>query len=260
MKIATWNINGIKARIDTARTWLASANPDIACLQEIKCVDEAFPREMFEDMGYNVAVHGQKGFNGVALLSKLPFDEVAPGLAGDESDVQARYLEAVVSVPSGVLRVINIYLPNGNPVGTEKFVYKLAWMTRLRGRIETLLANEEPMIVAGDFNVIPTPEDVYNPSAWMNDALFKPETRAHFQALVNLGLTDAFRACHDEPHRFTFWDYQAGAFQKNQGLRIDHVLLSPQAADRLVTCDIDAAPRAWEKPSDHVPIWIELNV
>ena len=260
MKIATWNINGIKARIDTARTWLASANPDIACLQEIKCVDEAFPREMFEDLGYNVAVHGQKGFNGVALLSKLPFDEAAPRLAGDESDVQARYLEAVVSVPSGVLRVINIYLPNGNPVGTEKFVYKLAWMTRLRTRIKTLLANEEPMIIAGDFNVIPTPEDVYNPSAWMNDALFKPETRAHFQALLNLGLTDAFRACHDEPHRFTFWDYQAGAFQKNQGLRIDHLLLSPQAADRLVTCDIDAAPRAWEKPSDHVPIWLELNV
>ena len=260
MKIATWNINGIKARIDTARTWLASANPDIACFQEIKCVDEAFPREMFEDMGYNVAVHGQKGFNGVALLSKLPFDEVAPRLAGDESDVQARYLEAVVSVPSGVLRVINIYLPNGNPVGTEKFVYKLAWMTRLRERITTLLANEEPMIIAGDFNVIPAPEDVYNPAAWMDDALFKPETRAHFQALVNLGLTDAFRACHDEPHRFTFWDYQAGAFQKNQGLRIDHLLLSPQAADRLVTCDIDAAPRAWEKPSDHVPIWLELNV
>jgi exodeoxyribonuclease-3 len=260
MKIATWNINGIKARIDTAKTWLAAASPDIACLQEIKCVDEAFPREEFEALGYNVAVHGQKGFNGVALLSKLPFDEVAPKLVGDDEDVQARYLEAVVSVPSGVLRVVNIYLPNGNPVGTEKFAYKLAWMSRLRERVRSLLTLEEPLVVAGDFNVIPTPDDVYNPDAWMDDALFRPETRAQFRALVNLGLTDAFRACHDEPHRYTFWDYQAGAWQKNQGIRIDHLLLSPQAADRLVKCEIDATPRGWEKPSDHVPIWLELNL
>lgn len=259
MKIATWNINGIKARVDTAKTWLASASPDIACLQEIKCVDEAFPRQEFEDIGYNVAVHGQKGFNGVALLSKLPFDEVSPGLAGGVNDVQARYLEAVVSVPSGVLRIVNIYLPNGNPTGTDKFAYKLAWMSRLRERVKGLLLFEEPMIVAGDFNVIPTPADVYAPAAWVEDALFRPETRAHFRALVNLGLTDAYRACHDEPNRYTFWDYQAGAWQKNRGLRIDHVLLSPQAADRLVTCEIDPAPRGWEKPSDHVPVWLELN-
>ena len=258
MKIATWNINGIKARIEGAKTWLAAASPDIACLQEIKCIDEAFPADAFEALGYNVAVHGQKGFNGVALLSKLPFDEVALRLAGDEEDLQARYLEAVVSVPSGVLRVVNIYLPNGNPVGTEKFAYKLAWMRRLRERVKALLELEEPLIIAGDFNVIPAPDDVYNPDAWIDDALFRPETRAHFQALVNLGLTDAFRACHDEPHRYTFWDYQAGAWQKNRGLRIDHLLLSPQAADRLVKCEIDAAPRAWEKPSDHVPIWLEL--
>jgi exodeoxyribonuclease-3 len=260
MKIASWNINGIKARLDTAKTWLAAASPDIACLQEIKCVDEAFPREEFEALGYNVAVHGQKSFNGVALLSKLPFDEVAPKLAGDAEDVQARYLEAVVSVPSGVLRVVNIYLPNGNPVGTEKFAYKLAWMSRLKERVKTLLTLEEPLIVAGDFNVIPAPDDVYDPDAWMNDALFRPEPRAHFQALVNLGLTDAFRACHDEPNRYTFWDYQAGAWQKNRGLRIDHLLLSPQAADALVKCEIDPRPRAWEKPSDHVPIWLELNL
>jgi len=260
MKIASWNINGIKARIDAATTWLKQANPDIACLQEIKCVNEAFPRFEFEALGYNVHVHGQKGFNGVALLSKLPFDEVAPRLAGDPDDVQARYLEAVVSVPSGVLRLLNIYLPNGNPPGTEKYVYKLAWMSRLRERVKALLAFEEPMIIAGDFNVIPAPEDVYNPSAWTEDALFRPETRAQFQALVNLGLTDAFRACHDEPNCYTFWDYQAGAWQKNQGLRIDHLLLSPQAADRLAACEIDPAPRGWEKPSDHVPIFIELAV
>jgi len=260
MKIATWNINGIKARLDVALTWIKEANPDIVCLQEIKSATEAFPGAAFEEFGYNAAVHGQKGFNGVALLSKLPFDDITPRLAGDPDDVQARYLEACVSVPSGVLRLLNIYLPNGNPPGTEKYVYKLAWMTRLRDRIKTLLADEEPMIVAGDFNVIPAPEDVYNPAAWTEDALFRPETRAHFQTLVNLGLTDAFRACHDEPHRYTFWDYQAGAWQKNQGLRIDHLLLSPQAADRLQSCDIDPAPRGWEKPSDHVPIFIELNV
>jgi len=260
MKIATWNINGIKARIDAARTWLKSAAPDVACLQEIKCVDDAFPRLEFEDLGYNVAVHGQKGFNGVALLSKTPLEDVTPGLAGDPDDVQARYLEACISVPSGSLRVVNIYLPNGNPFGSEKFTYKIAWMTRLRERVKTLLALEEPFVVAGDFNVIPAPEDVYNPSAWMDDALFRAESRAHFQALINLGLTDAFRACHDEPHQFTFWDYQAGAWQKNHGLRIDHLLLSPQAADRLIGCEIDATPRSWEKPSDHVPIVAELSL
>jgi exodeoxyribonuclease-3 len=260
MKIATWNINGIKARIDAARTWLKQANPDIACLQEIKCSDDAFPWLEFETLGYNVAVHGQKGFNGVAILSKLPLDECAPGLPGNPDDVQSRYQEAVVSVPSGVLRLLNIYLPNGNPFGSEKYVYKLSWMARLRERVKTLLQQEEPLIIAGDFNVIPTPDDVYNPSAWMEDALFRPETRANFQSLLNLGLTDAFRACHDEPHRFTFWDYQAGAWQKNQGLRIDHLLLSPQAADRLISCEIDPAPRGWEKPSDHVPIFVEMNL
>ncbi len=260
MKIATWNINGVKARIETAKTWLAAAEPDIACFQEIKCLDENFPAQAFEDLGYNVAVHGQKGFNGVALLSKLPFDEVNSGLAGDDDDTQARYLEAVVSVPSGVLRLVNIYLPNGNPVGTEKFDYKLAWMNRLTERVKALLLLEEPMVVAGDFNVIPAPEDVYDPAAWMDDALFKPETRAHFQALLNLGLTDAFRACHDEPNRYSFWDYQAGAWPKNRGLRIDHLLLSPQAADRLAACEIDPAPRGWEKPSDHVPVWLTLNL
>ena len=260
MKIATWNINGIKARIDAATTWLKSAAPDIACLQEIKCADEAFPREAFEDLGYNVAVHGQKGFNGVALLSKLPFDDITPRLAGDPDDVQARYLEACVSLPSGVLRLLNIYLPNGNPPGSEKYVYKLAWMTRLKDRIKALLANEEPMVIAGDFNVIPAPEDVYNPAAWTEDALFRRETRAHFQALVNLGLTDAFRACHDEPHRYTFWDYQAGAWAKGWGMRIDHLALSPEAADRLRGAAVLKYTRSWEKPSDHVPVAVELDL
>ncbi len=259
MKIATWNINGIKARLDTLLTWVKESSPEILCLQEIKCVDEAFPSEMFEELGYNVAVHGQKGFNGVALLSKLPFDETTPRLAGNNEDEQARYLEAVVSVPSGVVRIANLYLPNGNPSDSPKYDYKLAWMDRLNARAAELLTFEEPLVMAGDYNVIPMPDDVYNPAAWVDDALFKPETRAHFRSLLNLGLTDAFRACHDEAHQYTFWDYQAGAWQKNRGLRIDHLLLSPQAADRLQTCEIDTASRGWEKPSDHVPIWIELS-
>jgi exodeoxyribonuclease-3 len=159
-----------------------------------------------------------------------------------------------------VVRIANLYLPNGNPSDSPKYDYKLAWMDRLKARAAELLTFEEPMVMAGDYNVIPMPDDVYNPAAWVDDALFKPETRAHFRSLLNLGLTDAFRACHDEGHRYTFWDYQAGAWQKNRGLRIDHLLLSPQAADLLQTCEIDTAPRGWEKPSDHVPIWIELSV
>jgi exodeoxyribonuclease-3 len=260
MKIATWNINGVKARHDALLRWLSDAAPDIALLQEIKCVDEAFPSEDIEGLGYNVRVHGQKGFNGVALLSKLPFDECNPRLPGDEDDIQSRYLEAVVSVPSGVLRVGCLYLPNGNPVGTDKFDYKLSWMRRLKAHARDLLRLEEPLVLAGDYNVIPAPEDVYNPASWVEDALFRPETRASWREIVNLGFTDAFRAVNDAPGQYSFWDYQAGAWQKNHGLRIDHLLLPPQAADRLKSAGIDRAPRGWEKPSDHVPVWAELDL
>ena len=259
MKIATWNINGVKARIEGVLTWLAQAQPDIACLQEIKSVDEGFPSERFEELGYNVAVHGQKGFNGVAILSKLPFDEVAPGLPGDADDVQARYLDTVVSTDGAALRVICIYLPNGNPVDSEKYPYKLAWMARLEEQVKALLAFEEAFVVAGDYNVIPADDDVHDPEAWAGDALFRPETHAAYRQLLNLGLTDAYRACHDEAHQYSFWDYQGGAWQKNHGIRIDHLLLSPQAADRLKECEIDSFTRGWEKPSDHVPVWIELS-
>jgi exodeoxyribonuclease-3 len=259
MKIATWNINGIKARLDGLVTWLGQATPDIACLQEIKSQDEGFPAERFEELGYNVAVHGQKGFNGVAILSKQPFDEVIKGLPGDDSDAQARYLEAVFSTQDGVVRVASLYLPNGNPVDSDKFPYKLSWMDRLKAHARDLLALEEPFVLAGDYNVIPTGEDVYDPEAWEGDALFRPETREKFHILLNLGLTDAYRACHHEIHQYTFWDYQRGAWQKDHGLRIDHLLLSPQAADRLQDCEIDRLTRAWEKPSDHVPVWIELK-
>ena len=260
MKIATWNINGVKARIDTALAWLKEAEPDVACLQEIKSVDENFPREPFEELGYNVETHGQKGFNGVALLSRLPFDEVTARLPGDEEDEQARYLEGVISVPSGIVRIASLYLPNGNPVDSPKFDYKLAWMERLEKRARKLLKEEEPFVLAGDYNVIPEAEDARHPEAWVEDALFRPESRRAFRALKNLGLTDALRACHAEADRYTFWDYQAGAWQKNNGIRIDHLLLSPQAADRLRACEIDSHVRGWEKPSDHVPIWIDLDV
>ena len=260
MRIATWNINGVKARLEQARTWLGEAQPDVVCLQEIKSVDEGFPREAFEGLGYNVQVHGQKGFNGVAILSKQPPELVRRGLPGDESDVQARYIEVLVPAGSSVVRVGGLYLPNGNPIGTEKFTYKLAWMRRLEAHARDLLALEEPFVLAGDYNVIPTPLDAKNPANWVEDALYQPESRALWQRLVNLGLTDALRACHPGPGVYTFWDYQAGAWQKNNGIRIDHLLLSPQAADKLKAAGVDKHVRAWEKPSDHVPVWVELDV
>ena len=257
MKIATWNINGIKARIEGLTAWLKDVGPEIVCLQEIKSEDAGFPSAALEDLGYNVAVHGQKGFHGVAILSKRPFDEVLSGLPGDQHDVEARYLEAVVPAGSGIVRVASLYLPNGNPVESDKFAYKLKWMQRLRAHARKLLELEEPFVLAGDYNVIPTDGDVHDPEAWAGDALFQPESRSAYRALLNLGLTDATLACDDSPGQYTFWDYQAGAWQKNNGIRIDHLLLSPQAADRLLA-GIDKRTRSWEKPSDHVPVWIEL--
>ena len=259
MRIATWNVNSLRQRLGHLETWLRQAEPDVVCLQEIKCVDEAFPKAEIEAMGYNVAVHGQKTFNGVAILSKRPFDEVTRGLPGDPEDVQARYIEAVIPTGTGIVRVASVYLPNGNPVGTEKYPYKLAWMDRLAAHARTLLALEEPLILAGDYNVIPAARDVHDPELWAGDALFLPQTRARFQALLNLGLVDALRACTDAEGLYSFWDYQAGAWQKNNGIRIDHLLLSPQAADRLASCTIDALTRAWEKPSDHVPVRLDLR-
>ena len=260
MRIATWNVNSIRQRLDNMRAWLAERAPDIVCLQEIKCVDEAFPREAFEGLGYNVAVHGQKGFNGVALLSKFPFDEVAPGLIGDASDVQARFLEALVSTKTGVVRVVSLYLPNGNPPDSEKYTYKLKWMDRLIAFSLERLKLEEPMLLAGDFNVIPTPADARNPTAWTGDALFLPQTREKFRTLINLGLTDAVRAASDAHDLYTFWDYQAGAWQRDNGIRIDHLLLSPQAADRFQDAGIDRHVRSWDKPSDHVPVYVDLDI
>ena len=259
MQIATFNINGVRARIEALAAWLKEAEPDVVCLQEIKTVDEGFPTSEIEALGYNVATHGQKGFNGVAILSKRPFEVERRGLPGDDADVQARYIEAVIPTEKGAVRVGNLYLPNGNPVGTEKFPYKLAWMDRLHAHAAELLALEEPVVLAGDYNVIPEPRDAKRPEAWVNDALFQPETRARFRRLAALGYTDALRATSDDGGLYTFWDYQAGAFQKNDGIRIDFLMLSPQAADRLERVVIDKDVRARDKPSDHVPVIATLR-
>ncbi len=260
MKIASFNINGIKARIEALPAWLTEAKPDVVCLQEIKSVDEAFPRALFEDMGYRVETHGMKSFNGVAILSRLPLEDVTRGLPGDDEDIQARWIEATVIGDAGALRICGLYLPNGNPVPGPKYDYKLAWMARMQARVQALLATEEPLAFCGDYNVIPEAQDAAKPELWVNDALFLPETRAAYRRIVNLGLTDAFRARVPGPGNYTFWDYQAGAWERNNGIRIDHLLLSPQAADRLVDVGIDKGVRGLEKPSDHVPIWAELAI
>src|SRR6202158_1865488 len=231
MRIATWNVNSIRQRIEPLLAWLKDCSPDIVCLQETKCVDEAFPRLEIESLR-----------------------------AGDDEDAHARFIEGVVPLKRGVLRVACLYLPNGNPPETEKYPYKLKWMSRLLEYSKERLKGEEPLVLAGDFNVIPAAHDVHNPAAWVGDALFRPATRESFQSLLGLGLTDALRAVTDAPGQYTFWDYQAGAWQKNHGLRIDHMLLSPQASDRLIDVGIDRYVRAWEKPSDHVPVWIDFDV
>ena len=258
MKLATFNINGVKARIDALPAWLASANPDAVSLQEIKSVDEAFPRDLFEGMGYRVETHGQKGFNGVAILSKLPLEDVTRGLPGDPNDDQARWIEAVV-IGTKAVRLCGLYLPNGNPAPGPKYDYKLAWMARMEARARALLALEEPFVMAGDYNVIPQAEDAAKPLAWLEDALFLPQTRDAYRRILNLGFTEAFHTRHPEPGHYSFWDYQAGAWARNNGIRIDHMLLSPQAADLLRDVQIDKEIRAGEKPSDHVPVWINLD-
>jgi exodeoxyribonuclease III len=255
VKIATWNVNSIKARLPRVTEWLAGARPDVALLQETKAVDEAFPREEIEELGYNVALNGQKTYNGVAILARRPIEDVFRDLPGDDEDEHARYIEATVA---GV-RVASIYLPNGNPTSdAAKYGYKLAWMQRLRARAQELLAEEHCLVLGGDYNVCPTDLDVYDPAGWADDALCRPESRAGFRALCYLGFTEAWRALHPAETGYSFWDYQGGAWQKDHGLRIDHLLLSPQAADRLQDCAIDRGPRGRERPSDHTPVWCEL--
>ncbi|HEY0146525.1 MAG TPA: exodeoxyribonuclease III [Methylovirgula sp.] len=257
MQIVTWNVNSVRQRTEHLLRYLREIGPDVICLQELKCLDAAFPYAEVEACGYNVAVHGQKGFNGVAILSKNPL-EVTRGLPGDESDEHARYIEAVIPDGGGIIRVASIYLPNGNPPETDKYTHKLAWMDRLAAHARNLLELEEPLVLAGDFNVIPAARDCFDPAVWAGDALYLPQTRARFHALLNLGFADALRATSDVGGLYTFWDYQAGAWQRNRGIRIDHLLLSSRAADRLMQVTIDKERRGEEKPSDHVPVRIEL--
>lgn len=258
MKLATFNINGVKARIEALPAWLDARAPDVVCLQEIKSVDDGFPRDVFESMGYRVETHGQKAFNGVAILSRLPLEDVARGLPGDDGDEQARWIEATV-IGRKPVRLCGLYLPNGNPAPGPKYDYKLAWMARMEHRVRQLLTFEEPLVFAGDYNVISQAEDAAKPDAWVTDALFLPQSRVAFHRLLNLGLSDAFRLREPRPGHYSFWDYQAGAWERNNGIRIDHLLLSAQAADLLVDCQIDKSVRGGEKPSDHVPVWIELD-
>ena len=259
VKIASFNINGIKARANALMTWLRDAQPDVALLQEIKSVSENFPSDLFKDLGYNVVVNGQKSFNGVAILSKLPIEDIVTRLPGDSEDDQARWLEVTI-VGNQAIRMCNLYLPNGNPTPGPKYDYKLSWMRRLHEKAKELIDSEIPAFMAGDYNIIPQAEDAANIGAWEQDALFLPDSRTEFRRILNLGFTDAFRAKHNGSGHYSFWDYQAGAWDRDDGIRIDHFLLTPQCADLLKNCQIDKHIRSKEKPSDHVPIWIELDV
>jgi exodeoxyribonuclease-3 len=255
MLIATFNINGTNARLPRLLEWLDSARPDIACLQEIKMMTENFPVDALRDAGYHCLVHGQKGFNGVAILSREPATEVQRGLPGDDSDEQSRYLEADVM---GV-RVASLYLPNGNPAPGPKYDYKLAWMQRLNSRAHHLLQTGLPVVLAGDYNVVPNDDDIWDASAMTDDALMLPQSRAAYRELLWQGWTDAVRSLHPKGGIWSFWDYQAGAWPRDHGFRIDHLLLSPAAADRLVDAGVMKDVRGQEKASDHAPAWVRLT-
>jgi len=255
-KIATYNVNSLRARLPNILEWLKESAPDIALLQEIKATDETFPRMEIEELGYNIEIVGQKSYNGVAIFSKQPMDLLHRALPGDDGDEQARYLEASI----GDLIVASIYLPNANPTDSPKFDYKLGWMDRLTAHARELLQTESAFVLAGDYNVCPQDEDCYSPERFADDALCRPESRARFRELCNLGLTNAIRTFHTGPHVYSYWDYQAGAWNRNNGIRIDHFLLSPACADRLRDCQIDKDVRGGEKPSDHVPIWVDLDI
>ena len=256
IKVASFNINGIKARLPRLLEWLVETRPSVACLQEIKTADEGFPAAEFEKIGYKAIWHGQKGFNGVAILADGAEPvEVQRGLEGEPEDEHSRYIEADVF---GV-RVACIYLPNGNPVPGPKFDYKLRWMERLQGRMRAIAADEVPAIVTGDYNVIPTNGDVWSPPAMAPDALMQPESRDAYARLLHEGWTDALATHNPRGGVWTYWDYQAGAWQRDHGFRIDHALLSPELADRLASCGVDKAHRGREKASDHAPVWVALR-
>lgn len=255
MKIATYNVNGIRARLPRLVEWLEEQKPDLVCLQELKCADESLPKSEIAAAGYEGHWHGQKGFNGVAILARGEAPTLRRiGLLNDPDDTHSRYIEAEI----GDLIVASLYLPNGNPTGTEKFAYKLAWMERLREHAVRLLEEERPVVLAGDWNVVPTDDDVFSARAMAHDALLQPETRAAYRRIVNQGWTDAIRARFPDGQVWTFWDYTAGCWQRDAGFRIDHLLLSPVAADRLLDAGVDKEYRGREKASDHAPTWASL--
>ena len=255
MKIASFNINGIKARLETVLRWLHNSKPDVAVLQEIKSSDENFPASHFEDLGYNLVTNGQKSFNGVAILSKYPIDSIRMKLEESDWDLQARWLDCEIKN----FRICGLYLPNGNPLPGPKFDYKVEWMKKFYQRSKRLVSQQQPTVILGDFNIIPTEDDMEYPELWKKDALYDLKCRELYRKILYLGYTDAFRCVNDKTSEYTFWDYQGGSWQKNNGIRIDHILLSPQAADLLENCEIDTFMRAERKPSDHVPIWVELS-
>lgn len=256
MKIATYNVNSINARLPVVLRWLAETQPDVVCLQELKAPQEKFPEEAIRDAGYDAIWHGQKSWNGVAILSRVgePI-EIRRALPGDPDDVHSRYIEAAVN---GVV-VACLYLPNGNPAPGPKYDYKLEWMERLRLHAAELIKSDVPAVLVGDFNVIPTEMDVYKPERWLTDALFRPETRAAFEKLVAQGWTDAIRKLYPDETIYTFWDYFRNAYGRNAGLRIDHFLLSPELKNKLSACGVDKHVRGWEKSSDHAPVWVDLK-
>ena len=256
MRIASWNVNSMKARLGHVIDYCKAGDTDIILAQELKMSDENFPYDAFAEIGWNVAVHGQKTYNGVAILSPHPIDKVENRLMGDDEDEQARFIQAEICG----LHVASIYLPNGNPCPGPKFDYKLGWMDRLDAVATELLASEKPVILGGDYNVIPQDIDCYDENSWIGDAAYHPETRSRYFKLLHTGYTDAFRSIHPEGQYFSFWDYQAGAWQKNNGIRIDHLLLSPEAADKLQDAGIDKGPRGLERASDHTPIWCDIKI
>ncbi|MCJ8211971.1 exodeoxyribonuclease III [Mucilaginibacter sp. RS28] len=255
MRIATYNVNGVNGRLPVLLRWLNETQPDVACLQELKAPQENFPREAIAEAGYNAVWHGQKSWNGVAILSKHDIVETGRGLPGDPTDEQSRYIEAEVKgITIGCL-----YLPNGNPAPGPKFDYKLQWFDRLITYADGLVKSDKPVIITGDYNVMPTEIDVYKPERWVDDALFRPETRAAFHKLLGQGWTDAVRTLYPNEVIYTFWDYFRNAYGRNAGLRIDHFLLSPQLKEKLQKAGVDKHVRGWEKTSDHAPVWIELK-
>jgi len=269
MKIATWNVNGVRARIEAIVAWIKASNPDIVCLQETKVIDKEFPLSQVEDLGYHAVLYGQKMFHGVAILSKLPMQNITYGLPGIQDDNQARYIEAVISPHQQIestnmynrpICIASLYAPNGNPIGSEKFLYKLSWMQHLEKHAKSKLASGGMFVMAGDYNIIPSHRDAQNPASWEQDALYHKSSKAAFRRLIYLGFVDAIRAVTDSDQAFTFWNYKSDSWRKNNGIRIDHILLSPSAADNLNFVGIEDLVRSWNKPSDHVPLWADLNL